>query len=127
MDGGSSVAAVGRDENGKIVVIDHPKGYTGNSTRAVLSALLVVERRTPEYNVELVDIDQTTAKFKVDLVNDYHREIKRVYIKINDKDYEVVDGYVEVTGLRKNKEYNWNLCFEDNTGSDYRTGCFTSC
>ena len=121
MDGGSSVAAVGRDENGKIVVIDHPKGYTGNSTRAVLSALLVVERRTPEYNVELVDIDQTTAKFKVDLVNDYHREIKRVYIKINDKDYEVVDGYVEVTGLRKNKEYNWNLCFEDNTGSDYRT------
>lgn len=121
MDGGSSVAAVGRDENGKIVVIDQPYGYSGNSTRSVLSALLVVERRVPEYTVELLDVTQTTAKFKVDVVNEYHREIKRVYIKINDKDYEVKDGYVEVIDLRKNKEYNWNLCFEDTTGSDYRT------
>ena len=121
MDGGSSVAAVGRDENGKIVVIDHPKGYSGNATRKVLSALLVVERRTPEYSVELVDVTQTGAKFKVDVLNEYNREIKRVYIKINDKDYEVKDGFVEINDLRKNKEYNWNLCFEDTTGSDYRT------
>lgn len=121
MDGGSSVAAVGRDENGKIVVIDHPKGYSGNATRKVLSALLVVERRTPEYNVELVDVTQTGAKFKVDVLNEYNREIKRVYIKINDKDYEVKEGFVEINDLRKNKEYNWNLCFEDTTGSDYRT------
>ena len=121
MDGGSSVAAVGRDENGKIVVIDHPKGYSGNATRKVLSALLVVERRTPEYNVELVDVTQTGAKFKVDVLNEYNREIERVYIKINDKDYEVKEGFVEINDLRKNKEYNWNLCFEDTTGSDYRT------
>lgn len=121
MDGGSSVASVGRDENGKIVVIDHPKGYSGNSTRAVLSALLVVERRTPEYDVELVDVTQNSAKFKVTEKELYGRTIKRAYIQINDKDYEIVDGYVEVDGLRKNKEYNWNLLFEDNTGKDYRT------
>lgn len=121
MDGGSSVAAVGRNENGEIVVIDHPYGYSGNSTRSVLSALLVVERRKPEYNVELVEATQTSLKFKVDPINEHGRDIKRVYIKVNDKDYEVVDGYATVTGLRKNKEYNWNLCYEDNTGSDFKT------
>ena len=121
MDGGSSVAAVGRNENGEIVVIDHPVGYSGNDTRSVLSALLVVERRKPEYEVSLIETGETTLKFKVDTIATYCRDIKRLYIKINNKDYEVIDGYVEVTGLRKNKEYNWSLCYEDTTGSDFRT------
>lgn len=122
MDGGSSVAAVGRDENGNIVVIDQPKGYSGNATRAVLSALLLVERRAPEYNVELIETTQTTAKFKVEVENIYGRNILRTYIKVNDKDYEVdEDGFVTVDGLRKNKEYYWNLCYEDTTGADYKT------
>ncbi len=51
--------------------------------------------------MKITDITETTTKFKVNLLNDYHREILDTYIKINDKDYKVVDGEVNVTGLRK--------------------------
>lgn len=115
MDGGGSVGATIK-KNGKFVYINQ-----NTEERAIFSGLFAVERKKPEYSVEITDITETTAKFKVNLLNDYHREILDTYIKINDKDYKVVDGEVNVTGLRKNRDYNWSLCFEDTSGKDMKT------
>lgn len=115
MDGGGSVGATIK-KNGKFVYINQ-----NTEERAIFSGLFAAERKKPEYKVELIDVTETTAKFKVELLKDYNREILSTYIKINEKDYKVVDGEVVVTGLRKNRDYNWSLCFEDTSGKDMKT------
>lgn len=115
MDGGGSVGAIIK-ENDEFFYINQ-----NTEERAIFSGLLLVERKKPEYNVELVDVAEKTAKFKVDLINDYNYEINNIYIEVNDKKYNIVNGEVIITGLRKNKDYNWFLCFEDNNGIKIKT------
>lgn len=117
MDGGGSVGAVIK-ENNKFVYINQ-----NTEERAIFSGLLLVERKKPEYDVELVDVTETTAKFKIDLINDYNNEINNVYIEINDKKYNIINGESIITGLRKNKDYNWFLCYEDSNGKKIKTDC----
>lgn len=115
MDGGGSVGATIK-ENGKFVYINQ-----NTEERLIFSGLLLVERKKPEYNVELVEVSETTAKFKVNLVNDYNREILNTFIKIGESKFKVENGEVNVSGLKKNKDYYWNLCIDDTSGTEIKT------
>ena len=105
MDGGGSVTAILRNNNGGFNVVNSP---SDGSARSVLSALLIVEKETPAANIT-IDAKAKEAQVNViiDDANGYNFE--KMYIKVGTKTFDVIDGVCTVTGLRSNYEYEYEL------------------
>lgn len=118
MDGGGSVTAVVKNENGGFSIINSP---SDGSARANLSALLLVERRKPEAKLKVNNISEHEIIFDLDL--DIHGYLLNdIVININNKDYKI-DATKEtyqliVSGFSRDTEYDYKINIEyqkDNT------------
>lgn len=112
MDGGGSVTAMIRDENDRFVITNSP---SDGSARSVLSALLFVERNAPEAEVK-VEASESALAFDVTIKETYGKEVAKVILYINNKEYELVDGKYTITGLKKGREFSYSIFTEDKEG-----------
>ena len=117
MDGGGSATAMIRNEKGQLVVTNSP---SDGSARSVLSALLFVERRSPEANVT-TSITENTISFNVTIGETFGKEVADIILLFNGNEYTMVDGKYTVTGLRKAREFNYQIYVVDSNGSKLAT------
>lgn len=117
MDGGGSATAMIRNEQGQLVVKNKP---SDGNTRSVLSALLFVERKSPEAEVT-TEITENTISFNVTLGNTYNKEVADIILQFNGKEYIMEDGKYTVTGLRQGREYNYQIFIQDSGGNKWAT------
>lgn len=130
MDGGGSVTAVMRNDDGEIVyAMDAIEG----SYRYILSGLFIV-MKVPNVSISVETVSQTTAIFNVDLTN-YDEEFEKTYIKVNVTAddavmYEVINGKAKADGLTPNTEYTYFFTVQPKGKIYYNTtvlkGTFTT-
>ena len=108
MDGGGSVTAV-IDDDGTFRTINSP---CDGAPRSVFSALLVVERRKPEVNLEIESFDDKATVFKFNL-SMHGCTCKSMEFAIGNTKYDVEEkeGYLYATAgkLRRQKEYEYKI------------------
>ena len=108
MDGGGSVTAV-INQDGTFKTVNSP---CDGAPRSIFSALLVVERRKPEVELEVVESTDKETTFKLNLAL-HGCSCKDVNFFIGSNSFEVTekDGeyYVTCGKLRRQKEYEYKL------------------
>ena len=111
MDGGGSVTAIMRDENGNLF---YPQKAIESSYRLILSGLFII-MRVPDVKIEIEKQDYQGIIFDVDLTN--VNEKGEPYLRISKEDdvryLEIVDGKVDVKNLDVDSDYKYVLCFID--------------
>ena len=111
-DGGGSVTAVVRDQDGNI---NYAMNSIEGSYRYILSGLFIV-MKVPEATIEIEECAQTNVKFAVDL-SKVSESYTKAYLKVSDGNnyvnyVEIKDGIADVTGLTKDTNYTYQLAFE---------------
>ena len=111
-DGGGSVTAVVRDEDGNI---QYAMNSIEGSYRYILTGLFIV-MKVPEAIIEIENCTSTEATINVDL-SSVTENYAKAYLKISDnKAYtnyvEIRDGKVELSNLTKDTTYTYQLAFE---------------
>ena len=108
MDGGGSVTAV-INKDGSFTTVNSP---CDGAPRSIFSALLVVERRKPEVELDVVESTDKETTFKLNLAL-HGCSCKDVAFYIGSNEFEVKekDGsyYVTCGKLRRQKEYEFKL------------------
>ncbi len=112
-DGGGSVTCVIRNTKGEI---EYSMPAVEGDYRYIFSGLFIAIK-VPETQIEITDVDQTSADFKVDMskvTNDYEKAYLYMRFSGEDHYYEIVDGSCKVEGLKKDSPYSYSLCLETN-------------
>ena len=109
MDGGGSVTAIIRDENGSFKVINNP---ADGSPRRVLTALLLVERKKPEIkNIEIIS-EGTSLNINYQYLH-HGNNVKEVYLKFDDKVYNLnkdeINRSIKIDNLEVNSTHNYSF------------------
>ncbi len=106
-DGGGSVTAISRNEQGELVVVNNPQ-YTNQRTN--LTGMLFVAR-VPKLNFN--ESLSTRNEIIFDFVDqDKATYIKDIYIEYNGNKYELKDNQIKVTNLKENTNYTFDVKFE---------------
>ena len=108
MDGGGSVTAVLAQDDGFTTVNSPCDG----APRSIFSALLMVERRKPDVDIEVVDYDDKSATFKLNIAL-HGYTCKKVKFELSGTFYDVTEEngeyYVHVGKLRRGKPYDCDI------------------
>lgn len=106
-DGGGSVTAISRNEEGELVVVNNPQ-YTNQRTN--LTGMLFVAR-VPEltFNEELTTRNEIVFDFED---NDKATYISDIYIENNGNKYQLNENKIKIDNLEENKEYEFKVTFE---------------
>ena len=98
-DGGGSVTAILRDENGEFQVTNH---CSDGSQRSILTGLFFVVR-DPSIKINNAATTRSSAEIIVE-ENEYNN-VKDIYAEYNGKTYNVNNGKITVTDLEENTEH----------------------
>lgn len=108
MDGGGSVTAV-INQDGSFKTVNSP---CDGAPRSIFSALLVVERRKPEVEFEVIESTDKETTFKLNMAM-HGCTCKDIDFYIGSNSFEVkeIDGeyYVTCGKLRRQKEYEFKI------------------
>ena len=116
LDGGGSATIVIRNSQGGFTELNSPTDYAG--TRSIGNALLMIIENS---NLTVKEAKSTSVTF--------HQEapmaestLVSATVHVNNKAYELEDGEVEVTGLKKNTSYEYYFEYTyENNGVTYST------
>lgn len=108
MDGGGSVTAV-ISKDGVFTTVNSP---CDGAPRSIFSALLMVERRKPDVDLQIVDYDDKSTMFKFNLAM-HGCSCKKLEFLIGSNKYEIIEKngelFAEVGKLRRDKEYEYTI------------------
>ncbi len=116
LDGGGSSTMVIR-QNGSFVVTNSP---SDGRERSDSNCVLIVVRDI-DFDVSVSDVTKTSAKINVKVNETFGKDVKKVYAKVDNVLYEIVDGSCTINGLVHNNTYNYILCYENSKGEIYET------
>lgn len=116
LDGGGSSTMVIRDGD-KFVVTNSP---SDGRERTDGNCILVVVRDV-EYENEVTDITETEATINLSVKNANEKDIKKLWISMDNKFYEVKDGKVSLKNLVHNSTYNYKVFYENSNGDIIET------
>ena len=111
LDGGGSSTMVIRDGD-RFVVTNSP---SDGRERTDGNCILVVVKDA-EYENEVTDITETQATINLSVKNDNGKDIKKLWISLDNKFYEVVNGKVTLNNLIHNSTYNYTVFYENSNG-----------
>ena len=116
LDGGGSSTMVIR-QNGTFVVTNSPSdGHERSDSNCVLVVV-----RDIDFNVNITEVSKTKATINVDIVNSFGKDIQKLYVKVEGRYYELIDGKVEINNLVHNSTYNYLICYENSKGEMLET------
>lgn len=116
LDGGGSSTLVIR-QSGSFVVTNSPSdGHERSDSNCVL---IVV--RDIDFTTSVTDVTKTSAKVNVKVNDAFGKDIKKLYVKVEGKYYEVKDDSVEITNLVHNSTYSYVICYENSKGEILET------
>ncbi|MBR2891219.1 MAG: phosphodiester glycosidase family protein [Bacilli bacterium] len=116
LDGGGSATIVIKNETGGFTELNTPTD--GGGTRSIGNALLMIIENS---NLTLKQAKTTSATFHQSAPM-AESTLVSATLHMNNKSYELVDGEVEVTGLTKNKSYDYYFEYTyENNGVTYST------
>ena len=118
-DGGGSVTAVVRDEDGNI---QYAMNSIEGSYRYILSGLFIV-MKVPEAIIEVNDYNSSSVKFNIDMTN-VSEDYDKAYLKIqNSEGYlqyaEIKDSELVIDKLEADTEYTYQLAFKYKNSEDF--------
>ncbi|HHX79165.1 MAG TPA: phosphodiester glycosidase family protein [Acholeplasmataceae bacterium] len=121
MDGGGSAQIYVR-ENDKFIPVTQSADYpTPSQQRVVLNALLFVVR-TEDISHKWISSDLREINLKVDLIESYGKDIKNLYIHMNNNYYLVdEEGYCKITNLSVGTEFKYDIYSENSLGEKNKT------
>lgn len=116
MDGGGSVTACIRNENGTFDVVNHP---SDGSSRRVFSALLLVEEKKPKLNLLIKEksLDKVTLNIDFEKTN---YDVKSLNMLLDNKSYDIIsdDSFVNTIELNLERgieyEYTYSYTYIEN-------------
>ena len=118
-DGGGSVTAVVRDEDGNI---QYAMNSIEGSYRYILSGLFIV-MKVPEAIIEVNDYNSSSVKFNIDMTNvseDYDKAFLKIQNSEGYKEYkEISTGELVVDKLEADTEYTYQLAFKFKGSDEY--------
>ena len=108
--GGSSTMVIRDGEN--FVVTNKPSdGHERNDGNCIL---IVV--KDAEFETSVSNIEEEKATINVSLKNDNGKNVKKVFLKIDNKFYEVKDEKVSLDNLVHNNKYTYQIYYENEKG-----------
>ena len=118
-DGGGSVTAVVRDEDGNI---QYAMNSIEGSYRYILTGLFIV-MKVPEAIIEVSDNTSSEVKFNIDMSN-VTEDYDKAYLKIQNsegyKEYKEISGEeLVISNLEADTEYTYQLAFKYKNSDEY--------
>ncbi len=108
VDGGGSSTMVIRTDSGLVVTNSPSDGRERNDGNCILICVA-----DPTYQTTVSNETSTSAVINITCTNEEFNN-KDLYVKMDGKFYEVVDGKVEITGLVHNNEYSYRVYYKEN-------------
>lgn len=116
LDGGGSSTMVIRDGD-KFVVTNSPSdGHERNDGNCVLIVVKDVE-----FENSVTNISETEATINLKVINNNEKDVNKLWIKLDNKFYEVKDGKVTLNNLIHNSTYSYNVYYENSRGEKIET------
>lgn len=110
-DGGGSVTAVFRNENGGFDVVNTPRD---GGERSILSGLFFVVKDSG-ISISSVDATNNSLTFNIDTSNADMDKITQIYCTVNNTTKEVINNTVTFDGLEKMTEYSYSFSYDTDT------------
>ena len=109
MDGGGSVTAIIRDQNGSFKTINNP---ADGSSRRVLTALLLVERKKPEIKTIEIVSGGTSLNFKYQYLH-HGNDVKEIYMSFDDNVYKldknIINNNITIDNLEVGSTHEYSF------------------
>lgn len=116
LDGGGSSTMIIRNGNEFVVTNSPSDGHERSDGNCVL-----IVTKDVELENEVTDITETEAIINLKVTNYNEKDVKKLWIKLDNKFYEVVDGKVILNNLVHNSTYNYQVYYEAQSGEIVET------
>lgn len=113
LDGGGSSILYYRD--GDSLVLGNK--YSDASERSI-SNIVLVAVKDPEYKVDFKEVGSRSVTVKVDVENANGHNINDLYVRIDTKEVQVVDGVATVSGLQALTNYTLKVFYKTASGKN---------